>query len=95
MLHAALWFWFFRFPEGVAPLLLRFSVGSGVDVLGSRKILATIPALAFLFGASNILFGLALRRRDQFLSYLFLAIGVLVQAFFLFALAILWFANRS
>lgn len=92
---AFLWGLFFHFPQGGSPLLLRFHVGSGAELFGSRGALSALPESAGVVLVSNMFFLLALRRRDKALALLFAWATVFLEGFFLFALAMLFLVNRT
>lgn len=89
------WGVYFQFPQGSAPLVLHFRVGSGADLLGARDAIRTIPLLASTIFLVNLGLALVFRKRDAGLSLLFPVVTVLLELFFLLALTALLLANQS
>ena len=91
----ASWRLFFWFSESGPPLLLRFHVGSGVDLFGSRDALIVLPASASILFVVNMLLLIAFWRRDRVFFFLFAWATVIIETLFLFALGVLFWANRT
>ena len=84
--NALLWWFWSRFPEGGTPLVLRYQLGGGIDVLGERPLLATIPLLGLLVLLINGGLVTVLYRRDVALATLTAMVAVAFQALLLFAM---------
>ncbi|OHA49264.1 MAG: hypothetical protein A2991_00625 [Candidatus Terrybacteria bacterium RIFCSPLOWO2_01_FULL_58_14] len=95
VVHLFLWWGAFQFPAGTVPLVLHYRIGGGIDLLGGRTTLMTIPFSGLAILTLNIFLALLLRRRDKTLSILALATGFLAQLFLAIALVALFIANRS
>lgn len=93
-LQGILWWLFFQFPKEGTPLLLRFHVGFGADLFGSRSLLMTLPATAGVAWFVNAAVSIALRKKDIALARIVAWATVVVEGFFLLALFVLFWANR-
>lgn len=91
--NMALWWLWSRFPQGAAPLVLRYQVGGGIDVLGERSLLATIPLIGLLALFVNGALTVLLHRRDSTLATLVAAVAVSMQVLLVVALLILFAKN--
>lgn len=87
--NAVLWWLWSRFSSGPAPLVLRFRIGGGIDVLGERSLLATIPAIGSLILLLNAALTVILSRRDVGLATLIGSVAVFVQVVLAAALLML------
>ena len=93
--HGAAWFLVSQFPSGDAPLVLRFRSGGGVDFLGARATLKTIPLIGSLILLMNFLLVLVLRKRDQALAVFCALAALVVENLLALSLAVLLAVNRG
>lgn len=91
--NAALWWLWSRFPEGGTPLVLRYQIGGGIDVLGERPVLTTIPLLGLLVLVANGALVTVMYRRDAVLSTLMACAAVAFQLLLIVAMVILLARN--
>lgn len=94
-LHLFLWWGAFQFPSGTVPLVLHYRIGGGIDLLGGRATLLTIPFSGLAILTLNIFLVFLLRHRDSTIPALALATGFLAQLLLAIALVALFIANRS
>jgi hypothetical protein len=90
----ALWAIVSRFPSTSAPLILHFRSGGGVDLLGNRGALWTIPAIGTAIFIANGFLAAIARRRDRTIAILAIVTTFFVLSFLLLALIALAIVNR-
>ena len=87
VLNILLWLiiWF-KFPPSDIPYAIRYSILSGADIFGTQNTLLVLPTLGSAMLIINGLLAFLLRKKEVFLSYVFLVMSVIVQLFLLIAL---------
>lgn len=85
--NALLWFiaWF-KFPPSDIPYAIRYSILSGADIFGTQNTLLLLPTLGSAILVINGLLAFSLRKKEVFLSYILLAMSIIVQFFLFIAL---------
>ncbi len=85
--NAFLWIiiWF-KFPPSDIPYAIRYSIFSGADIFGTQNTLLLLSALGSAILIMNTVVAFYLRKKEVFLSYIFLAASLIVQIFLLIAL---------
>ena len=95
LVNASLWWFVWQFPHGEAPLVLRYRIGGGIDLLGARATLRVIPAAGTVILVVNAMLAAVLQRRDPVLTSLLMATAFLAQLFLVIALVTLFAVNRA
>ena len=94
-LNALLWIILWnKFPPSDVPYAIRYSILSGADIFGTKSNLLEFPTnnlwILPLTGLTIIILNTAiaflLRKKELFLSYIFLALSFIVQLFLFVAL---------
>jgi hypothetical protein len=70
---------FLIMPKTDQPIILHYNIYFGVDAIGSGKTAYLMPALALVMFIINLILSRFFYYKEKFVSYLFAAMGLLVQ----------------
>lgn len=77
------------FPLSAVPYAVHYSVLSGADIFGTTNTLFVLPFLGAIITGINMIIALLLRKKEVFLSYIFLVMSFIIQVLLFIAIAAL------
>jgi hypothetical protein len=94
-LNIALWLLILiLFPHNNPTAVLHYSVGIGIDFIGSGRQILILPSCGLIIIVGNLILGTSIKNVDRTSAYLIWSIMPVVQIILIAAFTLVYFANN-